>query len=147
MKNIAFKSVKNYTKQEIAELQLDRAIRIFLDEEDFISAITLAGAAEEILGELLERQGKTSSLTAIVNECVHLGKAIGYEWKVGTFKQMMNFFRNEMKHHHKDEGFDNMPVPVEAVHEIINRAAENLRRLTGTQSEQVQRFNSRIGEA
>jgi hypothetical protein len=145
MEITALNSVKTYTKQELAEIQLDRAIRIFLDEQDLISAITLAGAAEEILGELLELQGKTSALTDIVNECVHLGKTIGSEWKTGTFKHMMNFFRNEMKHH--DNGLDRMPIPVEAVHEIINRAAENLRRLTGSQPEQVQRFNSQICEA
>ncbi len=145
MESITIKSVQTYTKQEIAELQLDRAICIFLDEQDFISAITLAGAAEEILGELLELQGKTSALTDIVNECVNLGNTIGYEWKIGTFKHMMNFFRNEMKHH--DKGLDSMPIPVEAVHEIINRAAENLWRLTGSQSVQVQRFNSQNGEA
>jgi len=145
MESITIKSVQTYTKQEIAELQLDRAICIFLDEQDFISAITLAGAAEEILGELLELQGKTSALTDIVNECVNLGNAIGHEWKTGTFKHMMNFFRNEMKHH--DKGLDSMPIPAEAVYEIINRAAENLWRLTGSQSEQVQRFNSQNGEA
>jgi len=147
MKSIAVGSVKKYTKQEIAEIQLERAIRIFLDEQDLISAITLAGAAEEILGELLERQGKTTALTDIVNECVTLGKTIGTDWKVGTFRQMMNFFRNEMKHHRKGEGLDNIPIPAEAVHEIIKRAAENLWRLTGTQSDQVQRFNSQTGEA
>lgn len=145
MENTIIESVQTYTKQEIAELQLDRAICIFLDEQDFISAITLAGAAEEILGDLLEMQGKTSALTDIVNECVNLGKTIGHEWKTGTFKHMMNFYRNEMKHH--DKGLGSMPIPVEAVHEIINRAAENLWRLSGSQSEQVQRFNSKNGEA
>jgi hypothetical protein len=50
-----------------------------------------------------------------------------------------------MKHH--NNGLDSMPIPVEAAHEIINRASENLWRLTGSQSEQVQRFNSQIGGA
>ncbi|HEY6528588.1 MAG TPA: hypothetical protein VIZ65_07825 [Cellvibrionaceae bacterium] len=40
-------------KIDAALVQLDCAIRLFLDEEDYISAITLSGAAEEIIGEVL----------------------------------------------------------------------------------------------
>ncbi|MNR59530.1 hypothetical protein D3C85_1808010 [compost metagenome] len=50
-----------------------------------------------------------------------------------------------MKHHNK--GLDEMPIPVEAAYEIINRAAENVWQLTGKYSQQVQRFNSQIREA
>ena len=40
---------------DVAERQLERAIALFLDEEDYVSALTLAGAAEEILGKLLNK--------------------------------------------------------------------------------------------
>ena len=38
------------TKLEVATRQLDAAIRLFL-EDDYLSSLTLAGAAEEILGK------------------------------------------------------------------------------------------------
>ncbi|MBK8384257.1 MAG: hypothetical protein IPL11_00655 [Candidatus Accumulibacter sp.] len=44
------------TKAEVAVRQLDQAIRLFL-EGDLLSSLTLAGAAEEILGKLCERAG------------------------------------------------------------------------------------------
>ena len=39
------------TKIDAAVDQLDWAIRLFLDHEGYLAAITLAGAAEEILGQ------------------------------------------------------------------------------------------------
>ena len=39
------------TKIEAAVDQLDWAIKLFLDHQAYIPSITLAGAAEEILGE------------------------------------------------------------------------------------------------
>lgn len=44
------------TKLEVATRQLDVAIRLFL-EDDYLSSLTLAGAAEEILGRLSEKAG------------------------------------------------------------------------------------------
>jgi hypothetical protein len=145
MKHPDLSHVKIYTKQEIAEQQLDRAILLLLDEKDIVSAITLAGAAEEIISRLLVLQNKTSALTDLINEYENLGKIIDHKLEAGEFIKTMNFFRNEMKHHNK--GLDRMPIPAEAAYEIINRAAENIWRLTGNQSEQVLRFNSQICEA
>ncbi len=45
------------SKLDIATRQLKRALEFFLDDNDLICSITLAGAAEEILGKLLEKQG------------------------------------------------------------------------------------------
>ena len=136
---------KIYTKQEIAERQLDRAVILLLDEKDVVSAITLAGAAEEILSRILAKQNKTSALTDIVDEYKSLGKYTDQKLEERDFIRTMNFFRNEMKHH--DIGLDEIPIPAEAAYEIINRAAENVWRLTGKYSQQVQRFNSQISEA
>ena len=58
------------TKREVAVRQLDQAIRLFL-EGDYLSSLTLAGAAEEILGSLCERAGKP----------VAIEKIIAFHWK------------------------------------------------------------------
>lgn len=134
--------MKTYSKQEIAETQLNRAINLLIDEQDVISAITLAGAAEEILGELLHLKGIESVLSEMANEYAILGSFTGQNISQKQFKYSINFYRNELKHH--DKGLDFMPIPIEAENEIIIRAAENLRRLTGYFPESVIRFQSLV---
>ena len=121
-------------------MQLNRAISLLLDEQDIISAITLAGAAEEILGELLKQRGIKSTLSEMAAEYADLEAYIGQDLNPKKFKYAVNFYRNELKHH--DKGLDTIPIPIEAANEIIYRAAENLRRLTGSWPESVIRFQS-----
>lgn len=53
------------TKLEVATCQLNAAIRLFL-EGDYVSSLTLSGAAEEILGRLCERGGKPVAVEYII---------------------------------------------------------------------------------
>jgi len=50
------KGIAAIHKLSYAHVQLDRAIRLFLDEEDFACAITLASAADNILREMLKAE-------------------------------------------------------------------------------------------
>ena len=47
---------KKYSKRRLAEIQIYRAIKVLEDDADPVSALTLAGAAEEILGKPSERR-------------------------------------------------------------------------------------------
>ncbi|MGB5774116.1 MAG: hypothetical protein WBP89_05600 [Sedimenticolaceae bacterium] len=58
-----FDRIFSFDKQGAALQQLDRAILLFLNEKDFVSSITLAGAAEEILGALVSKAGGTPCVT------------------------------------------------------------------------------------
>lgn len=58
-------AVISMSKLEVAVSQLGQAIRLFL-EGDHLSSLTLAGAAEEILGKLCERSGKPVSAEQII---------------------------------------------------------------------------------
>ena len=51
------------SKVDAAIIQLHRAITLFRDEGDIVCSITLAGAAEEILGLLLRRKKSYPSAT------------------------------------------------------------------------------------
>lgn len=53
------------SKLDIAIHQLDVAVRLYL-EEDYLSSLTLAGAAEEILGKLSERTGNPIAVDYII---------------------------------------------------------------------------------
>jgi hypothetical protein len=129
-----------YTKRDIAVHQLDRAIRLVLDEKDAICAVTLAGAAEEILGKLVSLEGKKHSLQGFIDECLALGRLQrGEEWKPKDFADIANYFRNELKHY--SQGSD-IAVTDEAACDLIDRAAENLWLLEGYETEQVRRYLS-----
>lgn len=50
------------SKIDAAVDQIDWSIRLFLDHQAYVPAITLAGAAEEIIGETLSDQSAFSML-------------------------------------------------------------------------------------
>ena len=52
---------QTYDKLDLATQQLDDAISLFLKRQ-FVSALTLAGAAEEILSKALSHRGEQDSL-------------------------------------------------------------------------------------
>ena len=116
------------TKLEIAERQLNRAISLLIEDSDRVCAITLAGAAEEVLAGLLKAIGKIDVLSEISQASVDMGKIVGQTWTLGTFKSDFNFVKNELKHH--DRGNEKIPIFEEASTEIIRRAIENFRRLS-----------------
>ena len=127
-------------KIEIAELQLNRAINLLIQNNDVVCAITLAGAAEGILAGLLKSQGETDVLSDISKSAVDMGENIGKKWDVGIFKSEFNFFKNELKHH--DKGHEFIPIFKEAAFEIVDRSIENFRRITGSYSPQMLEFMS-----
>jgi len=53
--------MKNYSKDQVALIQLERAIQIFFEDKDYVSTISLAGASEDITKSMLEREGKKPS--------------------------------------------------------------------------------------
>ena len=122
----------------MAEHQLDRALRLFLDDKDYVSAITLAGASEEIFGELLKAQGKEHALDSFIRACVETGKIVFKEdWPRKHFAEMANYFRNGLKHYVDGESIS---VPRAAAIEILDRAIENCWSLTGHETSNVRRF-------
>jgi hypothetical protein len=92
-------STTRLTKIDIATLQLNHAIDLFLEDRELVSAITLAGAAEEILGKLVERYGFPASLTRKVNSTRDLYRHL-WNHDVGNkpFINLKNKTRNELKH-------------------------------------------------
>ena len=126
------------TPLEVAEHQLKRALALFLDEKDYVCAITLAGASEEILGKLLEASGREHALGSFVKACVQTGKVVYNEkWSHKHFVNMANSFRNALKHYVTEH-----PIMVrrDAAVEILDRAIENFFALTGRETTNMRRF-------
>lgn len=129
------------TKLEVAEHQVERALRL-LEENEYVCAITLAGAAEEILGKLLEKQGKEHALGSFVKTCVATGKiAYNENWSRKDFAEMANSFRNDLKHYTDGQA---ITIPREAAVEILDRAIENFYALTGRATPNMRRFMEEV---
>ena len=91
-------TVTHLTKADIALSQLNLAMGFYLQGRELVAAITLAGAAEEMLGKLFEQQGLLSSLKREAES----GRALYMHlWKndPGTkpFVDLKNKTRNEVK--------------------------------------------------
>ena len=90
------------SKLDAATRQLDVAIDLFLSEKDPLAVITLAGAAEEILGVLAKNNGKDNMIDALKE----LDKKLtgGRDFKI--LNNEVNGLRNALKHaNNLDEDF------------------------------------------
>lgn len=86
------------TKLEIALHQLNVAIRLFL-EGDYLSSLTLAGAAEEILGSLSERAGTVVAIEYIIDfHYSDTDPAITEKERRKVICDLLNKARNQVKH-------------------------------------------------
>lgn len=137
------------TQEEVAEVQLDRAIKLFLDEQDYYSSGTLAGAAEEIFGCLLRKRGKEPSLDNFVSVMQQMLseeeiRAIEPNSKPsrtldGILSSELNQYRNWLKHYMKDN-YTFFANPKEASEDLLDRACSNYWQLLTRETEQTKRF-------
>ncbi|MGH8605424.1 MAG: hypothetical protein ACREXR_22340 [Gammaproteobacteria bacterium] len=115
------------TKFEVAERQLAKAIELFC-AHDPLPAITLAGAAEEILGKLVKDGGGVSALEDEVKDRCDLYQTIfGRPGDPKGFANLMNTPRNELKHRMSGNPLD-FNLEEEAVN-LIQRAIDNFQKL------------------
>ncbi|MFZ5608956.1 MAG: hypothetical protein ACOY99_05025 [Pseudomonadota bacterium] len=123
-------------KREIARIQLDRAIILMLDEKDYVSAITLAGASEEILGQML---GEKSTYKEFEKAFTKLHeRRTGERPEKRIFNALANGVRNGLKHYQ-----DGAPLhfdPEQEAKEIVDRAAVNYFLLTQEETPAMKRF-------
>ena len=116
------------TKIDIAEQQLLHAIELFCSGERIVSAITLAGAAEEILGKLVVGTGQTNSIESEVRDQSELFESFfGHAENPKTFRDQENNARNELKHFCAGNDVQ-LDLEQEAVN-LIERAINNFKML------------------
>ena len=114
--------------------QLDWAIKLFLDEQAYVPAITLSGAAEEILGEAVSSEASFHILKDTLSQKTGIeGKIISQEY--------LNKTKNWLKHwkEMKDEESIDIELETEAIHYIV-RAITNLITHDNSLSNETPRF-------
>ena len=141
------------TKFEIAEQQLFQAVELYLAGNHLVSAVTLAGAAEEILGELVRRRG---GKTALDEKVEVLCKMFEFAFKKSAnpkdFINLRNNARNELKHI-RTADFIELDLEEEAV-KLLDRAISNYKKLkpgptkkcNEFKNERVRRYRQRVNE-
>jgi hypothetical protein len=125
-------NIQRFAKQEIALHQIETALGLFSSQGDLFSVITLAGAAEEILGGLLQErsgnQGFRGTLTSIFQ--ILRPRAQKREETKGLSGHELDSFVHMDPHH-------------EAVF-LLGRAIEDYIALTGAPSASMLKFMSEV---
>ena len=104
------------------------AIELFCSGEKLVSAITLVGAAEAILGELVASTGQTNSLeNEVKDQCELFESFFGRAQNPKTFYGLQNNARNELKHVCTGNDIE-LDLEEEAV-QLIERAINNFQLL------------------
>jgi hypothetical protein len=124
-------------KKEIARRQIDTAIDLFLEGKDYLSMVTLAGAGEEIIGNLLKRARRKNMLGHLLD----LDKRISGGREFTVVNQEINGFRNALKHAN-DPTEDLVEVVQDQEHAIamLSRALTNYWALEGSLSPKMEQF-------
>src|SRR5690625_1090841 len=130
---------------DIAERQLERALSLFFAEQDYISSLTLAGAAEEILGKILnEEKSAPHALADLIEGALKLNEVqAGSSEEKGAKKAIANIanhFKNRLKHYNID-GSITFSTDFYAA-EIIDRAIKNYFAVTGAETALMLRFKN-----
>ena len=120
-----------HIKVEIAIEQLETALKLFLSGQSYVSALTLGGVAEEILGMALKLEGIENSLQELYKNY----HQPGLEW-INPPKKWKDFatdgknkVRNAVKHlSGKDDLTFEADIQDEAVW-MLGRAIDNYKRL------------------
>lgn len=108
--------------------------------KQYVSAITLAGAAEEILGKRLRRCGMEPSFDNIKASIIQISRLLGDEdlKSEKTVADLLNQTKNELKHYAGDETLSfNL---IEDSVELLERAIANYQMLTGTVTDSMISF-------
>ena len=125
-------NIQMFAKQEIALRQIDTALELFSRQGDLFSVITLAGAAEEILGQLLEqRSGKVGlrGLLGSIFQVLRPGRRTGDE--------------QEGLSGHETDDFVHLDPHHEAVF-LLGRAIADYVELSGAPSASMLEFLSEV---
>lgn len=114
------------SKLEIAQRQLDVAASLFVSDGDYLAVVTLAGAAEEILGNLLRRAGHET----MFDHLVELDRELTGGRTQKVVNDEVNRVRNALKHANFPSEDTVVIEPGEAT-AMLGRALVNFNRFTG----------------
>lgn len=136
--------VEIYTKEYVARAQIETAVRLYTEHADYLAAITLAGAAEEILGKLVMEGGGRSALSSLQDAAVEMHKHLfGEPGDAKWVADRANRARNSLKHLTTTAGREVAFDPAEEAADILDRAITNHWRYTQTLTPAMEQYEHR----
>ena len=124
----------------IALRQLETALRLYFEKEDYYSVITLAGAAEEILGKLLKEDGHENSLDALKKATRAISERLWGEAPTEKTATRANDARNRLKHWSPGQPQSVEFDAAEEAKDMLDRAIDNYYELTSELTDSMDRF-------
>lgn len=127
-------------KIDAAVNQLDWAIKLFIDHKAYVPAITLAGAAEEIIGEAVTSESAFRRLRESLSTNYGIpGPVLSQEY--------LNKAKNWLKHwkEMKDDEYMDIELETQAIQYIV-RAVTNLHIHDKTATSETPRFFAWLAE-
>jgi hypothetical protein len=134
-------TVESHSKAHIALTQLETALRLFAEGKDYYSVVTLSGAADEILGRLLEARGGVSALASLTKAAtaIHV-KVHGTPGSEKAFIERANLARNALKHLNAG-GANGVSLDIrEEASDMLDRAISNYWALTQSITPAMEQF-------
>lgn len=134
------------TKEKAASQLLHSAIDAFLDRQDFLAALVLGGAAEDVLEGVLARRGRPSSRDELL-ELAHAVDGSARPQRKSPFYKLSRSAYNWPRHN--DDPDDPQEVTEDwqsAAAEVLGRAAVNLVRVTGEWPARWSEMDGRRGD-
>ncbi len=133
---------ETHNRLALAKGQLDTALDLFLDQKNYSSTITLAGAAEEIFGRTLLLAGHKSALESSYESMAEFHAMLhGTELNRKGYVTKENFARDALKHLQNDKGPTITIDLEEAACWMLVRAIQNGKKLN-FEFERFQNFDS-----
>jgi hypothetical protein len=141
------------SKLDAAAAMLDRAIQLFIDQHDYLSAVVLAGSSEEVCADLMTTHGQVRKLPEghkkprpVRSIIARWAARMGNTQSESEFHKLDKFFFDWLRHANRKN--DPMEVSVDLLREAEHRIASavaNYFHVTGSQTNQMQRWNMREG--
>lgn len=130
-------------KSELAKLQIEKAIDLFY-ENNFPCSITLAGAAEEMLGNILRKNGEENILGELLP---WFNERYNTEMSFSELAKGANEIRDELKHGHSYPDINHeVEVSLAYCTQMLQRAYVNYSRAVGIPTEKMALFGRYVTE-
>ena len=125
-------NIQRYAKEEIALNLIETSLSLFFAEADLFSVITLAGAAEEILGQLLHSESGNLGLLGIFSPVLDILRPAGRKEP-----------KKERPLSHETSAYVHMDLYQEALF-LLGRAIDDYFTVSERLSPNMLRFNNEI---
>lgn len=137
--------IEKHNRLEMARSQLETALSLYFERRDYYSAVTLAGAADELFGKALRIEGKEPRIEELSRSVAAIYKKLyGRDLDPKKVAERANQARNALKHWGVDQPLEVEFNLDEEVKDMLERGIANYWALYGDLTELMERFEREV---